>query len=183
LRTSAWFFCLVLAVTVGCESDTSGGEANGGSVDGDAALADDGGGGDAVAVPDDTVGGGPDVIDPVADAEAGDAGTDVPSAPAGACINGEDLNGLQAKDPRATVQECAQKCMATPGTGCATSCIEDGTSLSVGCAACFGAIIECLYARCGTECTDGSSPDCDACTISEGCVAEFTACSGISPPK
>lgn len=183
MRTGVWVGFLLLALQVGCESGSSNTAADTGALGGDAAVVDDASGADVAAVPDDTVGGGTDVIDPEADTDADVSGGDAPSAPAGACINGEDLNGLQAKDPRATVQECAQKCMNAPSTGCATTCIEDGTSLSVGCAACFGAIIECLYARCGTECADGSSPDCDACTISEGCVAEFTACSGISPPK
>lgn len=136
-----------------------------------------------VAVPDDTAGGGAEVVVPEADAEADAESADIGAAPVGACLNGDDLNGLQAKDPRATVQECAQKCMSEAGTGCATTCIEDMTPLSEPCAACFGGIIECLYARCGTECADGVSPDCDACTLSQGCVAEFTACSGISPPK
>ena len=55
-----------------------------------------------------------------------------------------------------------------------------GDTFSDGCVDCYGEMGSCLVSNCTNECAGGWFDDCSACMEEQGCLGEFTDCSGVT---
>jgi len=101
---------------------------------------------------------------------------------AGACDNTADnttLAGVQAT-LETKIETCAFECLGQ-GAACSTTCIQRETSLSSGCATCFGEVIACTITNCALQCLNASSAGCTTCRDTN-CTPAFETCAGIVQP-
>jgi len=123
-----------------------------------------------------------------ADGESCVHGACVPDAPPAGdqCVNEADgaiLSGGEV-DATGAAQTCGLGCLAQEDPGaCSMTCVMDETGLSAGCAGCYVGTIVCTIDNCVAECAaDPTSDDCGACQVDAGCINDFYACSGLTPP-
>lgn len=98
-------------------------------------------------------------------------------APAAACTNAADLAIVMSKDVAGITGKCGQDNLgAEPKT---YDCIKAGTGLSDECVACFDGTVQCVVAKCFSECiADANSQPCKDCRKTN-CDPAFEACSGL----
>lgn len=98
-------------------------------------------------------------------------------APAAACTNADDLAIVMSKDVAGITGKCGQDNLgAEPKT---KDCIKAGTGLSDACVACFDGTVQCVVAKCFSECiADANSQPCKDCRKTN-CDPAFEACSGL----
>ena len=107
--------------------------------------------------------------------------------PTGACTGDADLAiiGGGVIDPNAEATTCGLGCLADDDpVACSTTCVVAETGLSTECSGCYAATVGCSIDNCLTECAaDPSSEACETCQIDAGCISDFYACSGLTPPE
>mmetsp|Transcript_125002 Transcript_125002/g.176409 ORF Transcript_125002/g.176409 Transcript_125002/m.176409 type:complete len:174 (+) Transcript_125002:64-585(+) len=64
------------------------------------------------------------------------------------------------------------------GEKCIAERVSQAAGLSPGCSACWGALTQCTYDNCASQCLDAKSSPCRQC-ISNTCAVSFESCSGI----
>jgi hypothetical protein len=99
------------------------------------------------------------------------------------------LNGGEV-DATGAAQTCGLGCLANEDPGaCSMTCVVEATGLSQGCSGCFVQTIVCTIDNCVGACAvDPTSEDCGKCQSGDNenevnCIAEFYACSGLTPPE
>lgn len=158
--------CSLLAL-VGCDSDSDGGGANGGSAGSSTSqcVANN-----AEFTPTEFL----------AQTEEGKA-----------CSDASDASSVCAHDMPLIGGNCGKGCLGM-GTDaeqadCVAACIQDelkADSLSDACLACYTADIECARKKCLVPCgLHPTGDDCAACRTENGCADAFYACSGLPEPS
>jgi len=101
----------------------------------------------------------------------------------GACQNAVDCPSLEDGTAKAVAQECGIECATSPDPGCAGSCIQSRSDLTMGCSGCLEAFFDCLLANCLAPCLSGTSDDCGTCSrekpADESCSDQLLVCSGV----
>ncbi len=98
---------------------------------------------------------------------------------AGACDNDADFDVLAAVEAQLSdiIGGCVMPCFGQ-GVACYTTCVQDATGLSDGCADCFGQVMDCTVANCAFQCIDSGSPACADCQENK-CAPAFLECAGV----
>ena len=109
---------------------------------------------------------------------------------AGACENDNDCPRVEDGQARMSASSCQLSCSASsegfPASvdddpSCQTDCVALGAGISSDCAECYVARVACALERCGNAClADAEGRACLDCQTQQGCLAEFTLCSGAS---
>ncbi len=98
----------------------------------------------------------------------------------GACDNPGDTAVFEGTpDLSDKVSKCVMSCiMNADVAGCSTTCIQDATGLSGGCAQCFGGVVDCTVKNCMLKCMDPNSAACAECRATN-CGPAFEECAGV----
>lgn len=105
--------------------------------------------------------------------EPKESGTD---AVAGACLDSSD-QAILAAGLGTTPNDCGFACIGQIDATCATMCVQMKSGLSMGCATCWGGVIQCDIQHCLGECLAPDSQTCRDCNT-QFCDQDFRACSG-----
>jgi hypothetical protein len=95
----------------------------------------------------------------------------------GACTNAADLALVQSKDVAGITGKCGTDNLgAEPKT---KDCIKTQTGLSDACVDCFDGTVQCVVAKCFSQCiADANSQPCKDCRKAN-CDPAFESCSGL----
>lgn len=157
-----------------CASTASGErDADAGAATGDAPeVAGGADGPDAAPSPDAEAGAGACVAEPDTSGSS--------SPPAGACSGAPDRSLVETFDLAREAAICRTGCAgdADPA-GCTAGCVEAGTGISEGCAACAASFTGCVVGDCLADCLDDLHAEaCSAC-VAAVCEPAFATCSGL----
>jgi len=106
----------------------------------------------------------------------------------GKCINDSDIDLLLASsfvpsDYQLLFQNCGStECEGKSGSEvgvCMAQCFSGNLGNSVGCSACFVALVNCAQSSCGADCLV-SEESCEAC-VEQNCHVDFNTCAGFTP--
>merc|ERR1719445_3035660 len=102
---------------------------------------------------------------------------------AGACMDAADQKYWTSAGQtnfHADLSKCGHKCYG--GHECTAKCIAKNYGYTVPCATCFGELTGCTKKHCKFDCLrHENGPKCKNC-VDEYCTADFTTCSGLTPP-
>merc|ERR1719445_616856 len=102
---------------------------------------------------------------------------------AGACMDAADQKYWTSAGQtnfHADLSKCGHKCYG--GHECTAKCIAKNYGYTVPCATCFGELTGCTKKHCKFDCLrHENDPKCKNC-VDEYCTADFTTCSGLTPP-
>ena len=100
----------------------------------------------------------------------------------GECTNAADaaITGNPKVDLGQISVDCGTGCLGKKdAVACATPCIADKSGLSVPCATCLSAQVDCAISHCISECIGGANKACCECRDKAGCITNFATCSGL----
>lgn len=100
------------------------------------------------------------------------------------CLGERDLGIIAGEevDPTDAAGRCARDNLtAEDPVAASQACIEIETGLSSGCSFCYAQIVGCSIDNCLAPCGEDSEGDaCAQCQVENGCISEFSECSGLT---
>jgi hypothetical protein len=116
----------------------------------------------------------------------------------GQCTKASDLDVICDNDIVGITTTCGTDCLLTGKYGpftmvkqpeltmCTSDCAKAKVmpGLSDPCLQCYAQVVTCTTVNCALQCAlDTSGKPCQTCQVQKGCLAAFSACSGVPAPQ